>query len=66
MILLLIIVNAILLTIQAAPNIALPADQQPDADGNVLPPRIRGYFHGWEDYALFALFIVFTYVQIQD
>lgn len=59
-ILLLIILNAVILTIQAAPNTALSADQQPDSDGNVLPPRISGFFHGWEDYALFTLFVIFT------
>ncbi|GJE94122.1 Ion transport protein-domain-containing protein [Phanerochaete sordida] len=59
-ILLLIIVHAILLTIQAAPNIALSEDLQPDDNGYVLPPKVRGYFHAWEDYALFVLFIIFT------
>jgi voltage-dependent calcium channel len=59
-ILLLIIFNAVVLTIQAAPNIALAADAPADVNGNVLPPPMRGYFYGWEDYALFVLFIIFT------
>lgn len=51
-ILLLIIVNAIVLTIQAAPSASLDDDDS--------PPQIRGYFHAWEDYALFVLFVLFT------
>lgn len=54
-ILILIILNAIILTIQAFPSLTLPT-----ANGPTLPPKIKGYFHTWEDYALFALFIVFT------
>ena len=56
-ILLLIILNAVILTIQAFPSLTLPT-----ANGPALPPRVRGYFHSWEDYVLFALFIVFTCV----
>ncbi|KAI0338514.1 hypothetical protein BDW22DRAFT_1362860 [Trametopsis cervina] len=51
-ILLLIIFNAVVLTIQAARNIA-PSDDDP-------PVKYTGYFHGWEDYALLVLFIIFT------
>ncbi len=51
-ILLSIIFNAVVLTIQAARNIA-PSGDDP-------PVQFTGYFHAWEDYALFALFIVFT------
>lgn len=53
-ILLLIILNAVILTIQAAFSLALPED------GSGSPPQITGYFHSWEDYALFTLFILFT------
>ncbi|PBK87237.1 hypothetical protein ARMGADRAFT_939192 [Armillaria gallica] len=52
-ILLLIILNAIILTIQAAPSLTL-------ADDDSTPPTIKGYFQTWEDYVLFVLFIVFT------
>ncbi|EEB91630.1 hypothetical protein MPER_09984, partial [Moniliophthora perniciosa FA553] len=52
-ILLLIIVNAVVLTIQGARSLAL-------ADDNEAPPRIKGYFQAWEDYVLFALFVVFS------
>lgn len=53
-ILLSIIFNAVVLTIQAARNTALPAD------GPGVPLQVKGYFHQWEDYALFILFIFFT------
>jgi voltage-dependent calcium channel len=56
-ILVLIILNAVVLTFQAASPRTLPT-----ANGPTLPPKIKGYFHTWEDYVLFALFIVFTYV----
>jgi hypothetical protein len=30
-------------------------------DGSTLPPAsVKGYFQAWEDYVLFALFILFT------
>lgn len=51
-ILLLIVINAVVLTIQAAPNIA------PSEDGERYQPV--GYFQEWEDYALFGLFCIFT------
>ncbi|KAH9939624.1 Ion transport protein-domain-containing protein [Epithele typhae] len=54
-ILLLIIVNAVVLTIQASRNHALPEDFKDDR-----PPPLTGYFHRWEDYALFGLFCLFT------
>lgn len=57
LILILIILNAVVLTIQAFPPLTLPASQNP-----ALPPPVKGYFHTWEDYTLFALFIIFTYV----
>ncbi|KAG6899490.1 hypothetical protein C0993_009751 [Termitomyces sp. T159_Od127] len=47
-ILVLIIINAVVLTIQAALPLTLSK-----SDGTVVPPRIKGYFHSWEDYALF-------------
>ncbi|KAK7445064.1 calcium channel protein [Stygiomarasmius scandens] len=51
-ILLLIIFNAVVLTIQSVRSLVLEDDQE--------PARIRGYFHSWEDWALFFLFIIFT------
>ena len=54
LILLSIIFNAVVLTIQAARNLA------PSADGPGDPPQISGYFHQWEDYALFILFIFYS------
>lgn len=53
-ILLLIIFNAVVLTIQAHRSLALAAD------GSQNPPQIKGYFHAWEDYTLFSLFCFFT------
>ncbi|KAL0565893.1 calcium channel protein [Marasmius crinis-equi] len=52
-ILLLIIVNAVVLTIQGARNLTL-------SDDDAEPERVRGYFHTWEDFVLFGLFIIFT------
>ncbi|KAJ7085572.1 Ion transport protein-domain-containing protein [Mycena epipterygia] len=49
-ILLLIIFNAILLTIQSSRSLTL----------NDAPTTVHGYFHAWEDYAVFVLSIVFT------
>ncbi|KAJ7058571.1 Ion transport protein-domain-containing protein [Mycena amicta] len=49
-ILLLIILNAVILTIQASRTLLLSDP----------PTVIRGYFHQWEDFALFVLFIIFT------
>ncbi|KAJ7199602.1 Ion transport protein-domain-containing protein [Mycena pura] len=49
-ILLLIILNAVLLTVQASRSLTL----------TTTPTTIKGYFKSWEDFALFALFIVFT------
>ncbi|KAJ7435576.1 Ion transport protein-domain-containing protein [Mycena galericulata] len=50
LILLLLILNAVLLTIQASRSFAL-ADP---------PVSFKGYFHSWEDFALFVLFVVFS------
>lgn len=55
-ILLLIIVNAVVLTIQASRPHALPEDWPDDAS----PPSVVGFFHAWEDYVLFALFCLFS------
>ncbi|KAI0740154.1 Ion transport protein-domain-containing protein [Earliella scabrosa] len=55
-ILLLIIVNAVVLTIQASRPHALPEDWPDDTP----PPAVKGFFHTWEDYVLFALFCLFT------
>ena len=61
LILLLIIADAVILTIQAARSLTIPI---PDPDGPVSPiptgTRTTGYFHAWEDYALFAIFVLFT------
>lgn len=51
--------NAVVLTLQAAASETLPNGA---ADGDALPVQITGYFHAWEDYAIFVLFIIFTYV----
>lgn len=59
-ILVLIVFNAIVLTVQAARSITLP--DATDSDPNPMPSAVSGYFHTWEDYALFILFILFTYV----
>ncbi|KXN82493.1 Calcium-channel protein cch1 [Leucoagaricus sp. SymC.cos] len=53
-ILILIVLNAVVLTIQASPSLTLPSD--PPAP----PPHIKGYFHTWEDWVLFALFCIFS------
>jgi hypothetical protein len=56
-ILILIIINAIILTIQAFPSFTLPSSDPSS------PPRISGYFHTWVDWALFVIFCLFTYVH---
>lgn len=53
MVLVLIVVNAVVLTVQASQSETAPADGS-------LPPPVKGYFHTWEDYALFVLFVIFT------
>ncbi|KAI0050088.1 hypothetical protein FA95DRAFT_1487881 [Auriscalpium vulgare] len=52
-ILCLIIFNAVVLTINASRTLTLPSADTP-------PLRVQGYFHVWEDYALFVLFVLFT------
>ncbi|KAH7908813.1 Ion transport protein-domain-containing protein [Hygrophoropsis aurantiaca] len=52
LILMLIIVNAIVLTIQASHSLLLPPS------GTPIPHK--GYFYRWEDYILFILFVIFT------
>ncbi|CDO68509.1 hypothetical protein BN946_scf184998.g6 [Trametes cinnabarina] len=54
-ILFLIILNGLVLTIQASRPHALPEDWPDDR-----PPPVTGYFHAWEDYVLFVLFCLFT------
>ncbi|KAI6127016.1 Ion transport protein-domain-containing protein [Pisolithus sp. B1] len=51
--LLLILTTAVVLVIQASRTFLLPADQS-------APSPQVGYFHAWEDYALFVLYILFT------
>ncbi|EGN97267.1 hypothetical protein SERLA73DRAFT_110442 [Serpula lacrymans var. lacrymans S7.3] len=53
LILVLIIINAIILTIQASHSLLLSPSQN-------APTPIKGYFHLWEDYVLFVLFVLFT------
>lgn len=53
MILVLIIINAVVLTIQGATSLVLASDDDPT-------PRVTGYFHTWEDWTLFGLFVLFT------
>ncbi|KAI0776961.1 Ion transport protein-domain-containing protein [Trametes elegans] len=55
-ILLLIIFNGLVLTIQASRSHPLPEDWPDDTP----PPPVVGYFHAWEDYVLFGLFCLFT------
>uniref|UniRef100_D8Q6Y7 Calcium-channel protein CCH1 n=1 Tax=Schizophyllum commune (strain H4-8 / FGSC 9210) TaxID=578458 RepID=D8Q6Y7_SCHCM len=52
-ILLLIIINAVVLTIQASRSLTL-------SDDDDTPAPVTGYFHSWEDYALFGLFVFYT------
>ncbi|KAI6001926.1 Ion transport protein-domain-containing protein [Pisolithus albus] len=51
--LLLILMTAVVFVTQASRTILLPADQS-------TPSPQVGYFHVWEDYALFVLYILFT------
>ncbi|KAF8840292.1 hypothetical protein BDN67DRAFT_996862 [Paxillus ammoniavirescens] len=51
-ILALIILNAIALVVQASRPLLLTSGQTPITQ--------RGYFHAWEDYVLFVLFVLFT------
>ncbi|KAA1473328.1 hypothetical protein DENSPDRAFT_779605 [Dentipellis sp. KUC8613] len=53
LILCLIIVNAVVLTIQASRTWTLPSD-------DASPITVKGYLHTWEDFTLFVLFIFFT------
>lgn len=53
-ILALILVNAAVLVVQASRTLLLPSTQ--------VPITVTGYFHAWEDFVIFALFILFTYV----
>ena len=48
----LIILNAVVLVIQASRTLLLPPDG--------VPITVRGYFHAWEDFVLFVLFVLFT------
>ena len=47
-----IIFYAVLLSIQSSRTIALSSP-------NATPPAVHGYFHNWEDYIIFALFVFF-------
>ena len=58
-VLLLILFHFVVLSIQSARYIVL-------ANANATPPQGRSYFNQWEDYAIFALFIFFTYVGPHD
>jgi voltage-dependent calcium channel len=50
-----IILYAVLLTIQASRTLALP-------NLTATPPQVVGFFHSWEDYLIFALFVFFRNV----
>ncbi|EIW77746.1 hypothetical protein CONPUDRAFT_167813 [Coniophora puteana RWD-64-598 SS2] len=52
-ILILILLNAVVLTLQGSRALLLP-------DSANAPAPQKGYFRRWEDYALFALFVLFT------
>jgi voltage-dependent calcium channel len=52
-----IILDAVVLTIQSAKDISLSAD----ANG---PAASKGYFLGWEDYVIFILFCFFRYLSL--
>ncbi|KAH7925746.1 hypothetical protein BV22DRAFT_1128786 [Leucogyrophana mollusca] len=52
-ILMLIVLNAIVLTFQASHSSLLPTSGGP-------PAHRKGYFHHWPDYILFVLFVLFT------
>ncbi|OBZ73075.1 hypothetical protein A0H81_07105 [Grifola frondosa] len=54
LILLSIMFNAVVLALQAMHSETLPGD------GSGQPPQVKGYFHAWEDYALFVLFCFYT------
>jgi hypothetical protein len=58
-ILLLILFHLVVLSIQSTRFLTLP-------DPNAKPLPTRGYFHQWEDYALFTLFVFFTYAKYHD
>ncbi|KAF9236771.1 Ion transport protein-domain-containing protein [Melanogaster broomeanus] len=51
-ILTLIIFDAIALVLQASRSLLLPPSQTPTTE--------QGYFHAWEDYVIFVLFVLFT------
>ncbi|KAI6024262.1 Ion transport protein-domain-containing protein [Pisolithus marmoratus] len=51
--LVLILMTAIVFVVQASRSLLLPTDQSSPS------PRV-GYFHAWEDYVLFVLYILFT------
>lgn len=54
--LLLILFHLVVLSIQSARSLTIAG---PGAE----PFRMKGYFHRWEDYALFTLFVFFTYAN---
>ncbi|KAH8826844.1 Ion transport protein-domain-containing protein [Flagelloscypha sp. PMI_526] len=56
-VLLAIILNATVLTIQAARSVTLDEVQAVSAP---KPPGERGYFHTWEDWVIFVLFVGYT------
>ncbi|KAF8489571.1 Ion transport protein-domain-containing protein, partial [Russula emetica] len=49
-----IIFYAVLLTIQSSRTLTLSTP-------NATPPAVKGYFHMWEDYIIFALFVFFSF-----
>ncbi|KAG0695689.1 Ion transport protein-domain-containing protein [Suillus ampliporus] len=57
LILCLIILNACVLISQASHTHLLPSDQP-------MPTPQQGFFHIWEDYVLFGLFVLFTFEAV--
>ncbi|KAF9447122.1 hypothetical protein P691DRAFT_761034 [Macrolepiota fuliginosa MF-IS2] len=51
----LIVLNAVILSVQAFPSLTFPQSDPP-----ALTPTAGGYFNTWEDWALFILFSIFT------
>ncbi|KAG6337188.1 hypothetical protein ID866_1902 [Astraeus odoratus] len=54
-ILALILATAVVLVVQASRTVVLSSNQ-------TVPSPQKGYFHTWEDYALFVFYILFTWV----
>ena len=51
-----ILLYAVVLTIQASRTLVLSGP-------GATPPHVKGFFHSWEDYIIFALFVFFRNVS---